>query len=49
MATERERINNMTDEEFAAWIADHPKVTKFDPLNPLHVEWLNFLRKDVHK
>lgn len=45
--TERERLNNMTDEEIAAWIADHPKVTKFDTNNQLHAEWLQFLKQEV--
>ena len=44
---ERERLRTMTDEELAAWLADHPKVTKFDPNNSLHVEWLQFLKSEV--
>ena len=46
--TEREKLHEMTDEELAAWLADHPKVTVFNPKNQLHADWLKFLKSEVN-
>lgn len=45
--THRDRLRAMSDVELAAWIADHPVRSTFDPNNKLHVGWLNWLRREI--
>lgn len=45
--THRDELRAMTDEELAAWIADQPVVSTFDPKNERHVAWLNWLRTEI--
>lgn len=45
--THRDELRKMSDEELAAFLADHPVMTAFDAANPYHVDWLNWLKKTV--
>ena len=45
--THRDELRQKSDEELAAFLADHPCVSKYDPKNPQHVAWLKWLRETV--
>lgn len=45
--THRDELRQKSDEELAAFLADHPVVSEFDAANPQHVAWLNWLHKTV--
>ena len=45
--TNADRIRAMTDEELAAWLADHPVVSEYDENNPQHKAWLDWLRQEA--
>lgn len=40
-----DQLRNMSDEELAAFLADHPIVSTYDPANPTHREWLKWLQE----
>ena len=42
-----DRIRGMSDEELAAWLADHPVVSEYDENNPQHKAWLDWLRQEA--
>jgi len=45
--TNADRIRSMSDEELAAWLADHPVVSMYDSSNPQHKAWLDWLRREA--
>ena len=44
--TNAEKIRSMTDEELAAFLAEHPVVSEFDASKSLHMDWLLWLSLD---
>lgn len=47
--TNADRVRAMTDEELAAWLADHPVVSEYDENNPQHKAWLDWLKQEAHE
>ena len=45
--TNADRIRSMSDEEPAAWIANHPVVSEYDENNPQHKAWLDWLKQEA--
>lgn len=45
--THRDELRQKSDEELAAFLADHPVVSVYDAKNPQHVAWLNWLQGTV--
>jgi hypothetical protein len=45
--TNADRIRAMTDEELAAWLSEHPLVSKYDENNPKHKAWLGWLKQEA--
>ena len=42
-----DRLRTLSDEDLAAFLADHPLVTEFDPENPRHASWLAWLQEEI--
>lgn len=47
IATHADKLRAMSDEELAAWLADHPVVSMYDGSNPQHKAWLDWLRQEA--
>lgn len=45
--TNADRIRSMSDEELAAWIAEHPVVAAYDNNNQQHRRWLDWLKQEA--
>lgn len=45
--TNADRIRSMTDEQLAAWIAEHPVVAAYDNNNQQHRRWLDWLKQEA--
>lgn len=45
--TNADRIRAMSDEELAAWIAEHPVVAAYDNNNQQHKRWLEWLKQEA--
>lgn len=45
--TRADQIRAMTDEQLAAFLADHPVVSEFDASKSLHMDWLLWLSLEV--
>ena len=45
--TKADRLRAMSDEELAAWLADHPVVSMYDGSNPQHKAWLEWLKQEA--
>lgn len=42
-----DRLRALSDEGLAAFLADYPLVTEFDPENPRHASWLAWLQEKI--
>lgn len=47
--TNADHIRSMSDEELAAWIAEHPVVAAYDNNNQQHRRWLDWLKQETEK
>jgi len=45
--TNEQNLKSMATEELAAYLADHPVVSEFDPNNRNHMEWFYWLKRET--